>query len=148
VGIVNPVPGNRNMAITVPRFEQVSSVWHGFGTRALSQENLRVHAKEKGLDLVLLDQIHSDRIHVLEGFPKTQLSGDAMLTVAPGLLLTIKTADCLPVLILDERQKFIAAVHCGWRGTSQRLLQKVVVKMGDEFACEADDLTEDRAGVL
>ncbi len=128
------------MHITVPRFEKIPYVWHGFGTRELSQENLRVQAGKKDLDLVLLDQIHSDCIHVLAEPPETQLRGDAMLTTSSGLLLTIKTADCLPVLVLDERQKLIAAVHCGWRGTSKRLLAKVVRKMSDVFDSEAADL--------
>ena len=128
------------MYITVPRFEKIPFVWHGFGTREFSQENLKALAGEKGLEPVLLDQIHSDHIHVLSEFPATQLSGDAMLTASSGLLLTIKTADCLPVLILDARQELIAAVHCGWRGTSKRLLSKVVQKMCTRFGSVAADL--------
>ncbi len=128
------------MYFTVPEFEQVPNVWHGFGTRDLNPENLSAQAANKALKLVLLDQIHSDRIHVLNELPETRLSGDAMLTASSGLLLAIKTADCLPVLILDEKQKLIAAVHCGWRGTSKRLLAKVVQKMGDIFGSAAADL--------
>lgn len=128
------------MYTTVPRFEKISLVWHGFGTRQLSQEDLQELAGEKGLEPVFLDQIHSDHIHVLSELPKTRLSGDAMLTTSSGLLLTIKTADCLPVLILDARQKLIAAVHCGWRGTSKRLLSKVVQEMCTGFGSVAADL--------
>ena len=43
-----------------------------------------------------------------------------------GLLLVIKTADCLPVLIADPERRVVAAAHCGWRGTQKRILDRVV----------------------
>jgi YfiH family protein len=48
-----------------------------------------------------------------EGTPE----GDASLASGVGVLLGIKTADCLPVLIADPRRRAVAAAHAGWRGT-------------------------------
>jgi YfiH family protein len=125
---------------TIPRFAKISFIWHGFGTREYGPTDLEKEARERGLEPVLLDQVHSDRIHILAELPETPLRGDALLTAASGLLLTIKTADCLPALLVDERRRAIAAVHCGWKGTRRLLLQKVVGEMGAVFGSAAADL--------
>ena len=44
-------------------------------------------------------------------------SCDGFVTDRPGLLLTVKTADCIPILLCDPKHAVIAAVHAGWRGT-------------------------------
>ncbi len=89
---------------------------------------------------MFLRQIHSDIIHVVSGISENEKSGDAMLTELSGILLVIKTADCLPVLMADKNGRAIAAVHCGWRSTSQRLIQKVVERLGEVFGCDPSSL--------
>jgi hypothetical protein len=76
-------------------------------------------------------QLHSDLVHRLDKSPSRKLEGDALMTNKPGLLLVIRTADCLPVLIVDEANRAVAAVHCGWRGTEKRILEKAVRAMGE-----------------
>jgi len=66
--------------------------------------------------------------------------GDALVTDRPGLLLAILTADCLPVLILDVRQRVVAAAHCGWRGTACRIAQKTVGRMRLLYGSRPEDL--------
>ena len=51
------------------------------------------------------------------------------MTAEPGLLLAILTADCLPILIADARQRVVAAIHAGWRGTLKRIAEKTVGRM-------------------
>ncbi|MGN0233271.1 MAG: peptidoglycan editing factor PgeF [Bacteroidaceae bacterium] len=67
-------------------------------------------------DLSLPRQTHSD--HIL----KVMQSGrpedtDAVITSQPGLCVCVKTADCIPVLLYDDKEHQVAAVHAGWRGT-------------------------------
>ena len=66
--------------------------------------------------------------------------GDALITSTPGILLVIRTADCLPILIADPVQKAIAAVHAGWRGTAQQILLQAVRAMSDRFGSRPQDL--------
>jgi YfiH family protein len=54
---------------------------------------------------------------------------DAVITDKPGLCVCVKTADCIPVLLYDERQRIVAAVHAGWRGTVARIVQKTIEQM-------------------
>jgi hypothetical protein len=79
--------------------------------------------------LVTLRQIHSDLIHCVDGAPKEPLVGDGLITRAPGVLLGIQTADCLPVILVDTKQRAVGVFHAGWRGTVKRIVEKGVGEM-------------------
>jgi YfiH family protein len=118
---------------TIPRLEQIPFLIHGFGIRLWKDDDYKNRPELKDFKLVFLDQIHSNIIQVIDNIPEEKFIGDAMITGLPFLLLVIKTADCLPALIVDEPRKVIAAVHCGWRGTSKRVVQKVIQSMKDLY---------------
>ncbi len=115
-------------------------LWHGFGTNKLTAEALNLFAGELGFRMVAMEQLHSDTIHTLYAYPRNPLSGDGLGTSCKGLLLVIKTADCLPVLISDSAKKVAAAAHCGWKGTSLRLLPKMVTRLVSELGCSLSSL--------
>jgi YfiH family protein len=90
--------------------------------------------------LVQMKQIHSDIIHVLRSAPEHALNGDGLVTNVPGLLLAVKTADCVPVLIVDPKQRVVGAFHAGWRGTAKRIVEKGVGVMRRDFGSDPTDL--------
>jgi polyphenol oxidase len=126
--------------ITVPRLRAIPGLFHGFGIAAFTESDLEAAGKENGVTPVILDQVHSDKIHRIAQAPKKKISGDALMTQAQGLALVIKTADCLPVLIVDEKQSAVAAVHCGWRGTRKKILDKAVREMAAAFGSDPGSL--------
>ena len=126
--------------LTEPRLERIPWLVHGFGTAALTEEDLGRVPGGEGFKAIVLDQVHSDIVHCLDAAPDGRLEGDALITAASGLLLVIKTADCLPVLLVDEARRVVAAVHCGWRGTWRRILGKVVSELRDRFSSNPADL--------
>jgi polyphenol oxidase len=67
-------------------------------------------------------------------------AGDALLTAEPGILLTVRTADCLPVLLVDARLRVIAAVHAGWRGALARVIEKTVGELRRMFGSAPGNL--------
>ena len=72
---------------------------------------------------------------------REQLEGvDALITNVPGVAISVRTADCIPVLLYDPVHKAVAAVHDGWRGTVQRLSQKVIAEMGHRYGTNPSDL--------
>jgi YfiH family protein len=66
--------------------------------------------------------------------------GDALLENTPGAVVAIQTADCLPILLVDERQRAVAAVHAGWRGTVAGIAQRAVEAMRGQFGSKPMDL--------
>jgi polyphenol oxidase len=83
--------------------------------------------------LVTLRQIHSDLIHRVNKPPEEQLAGDGLLTETPGMLLGIGTADCLPIILVDVKEKTVGIFHAGWRGTLKRIVEKGIGEMGRYF---------------
>jgi YfiH family protein len=67
-------------------------------------------------------------------------SGDALLTDQPGILLSVQTADCLPILLVDPARRAVAAVHAGWRGLLQRIAEKAVGEMQRAFHSRPEEL--------
>jgi len=118
--------------------------WDPSENVAENHRRLLAALRVEPMRLVSLNQIHSDLIRVLNGHPeagrKKALTGDGLLTDLPGLLLSVQVADCLPILLVDVRQRVVAALHCGWRGTVRRLAQKGVGLMKQKFGARETDL--------
>ena len=69
-----------------------------------------------------------------------QPAGDALLTEEAGILLSMRTADCLPVLLVDPKHRAVAAVHAGWRGALAHLMGKAVGEMRRMYGSEPQSL--------
>jgi YfiH family protein len=65
---------------------------------------------------------------------------DALATNLKGVLLGVKTADCVPVIIGDAKSKVCAAVHAGWRGTLAEIVKRALQRMREEFGADARDV--------
>ena len=65
---------------------------------------------------------------------------DALATNLKGLLLGVKTADCVPVLLGDAKTGACAAVHAGWRGTLAEIVKRALATLREEFGTEASDV--------
>ncbi|KRA81467.1 peptidoglycan editing factor PgeF [Altererythrobacter sp. Root672] len=96
-------------------------------------ENRRraVAAVQPGARLVTVYQVHSpDAVIVGEPWADdARPRADALVTVRPGLLLAVVTADCAPVLLADAEAGVIGAAHAGWRGAHGGVLESTVAAM-------------------
>jgi YfiH family protein len=137
---MRPVTETFMRYLTVPPLAKIPGLVHGFGTREWRESDFSGDPRFKSFRLVLMNQVHSDIVHVLREAPATRLDGDALATAEPGLLLAVKTADCLPVLLADPEGKAVAAVHCGWRSTGKKILGRVVEIMAELRGSRPADL--------
>ncbi|MCU1300866.1 MAG: peptidoglycan editing factor PgeF [Candidatus Sulfotelmatobacter sp.] len=123
----------RNRAVFLAELESASD--HGRTARSSAS------TKSPGLSpLITLRQIHSDIIHFVDSPPESQLAGDGLITATPGLLLGIQAADCLPIMLVDAKQRAIGVFHAGWRGTLKRIVEKGVGEMHRRFRSRPRDL--------
>jgi polyphenol oxidase len=106
---------------------------HGFGTRLSNNFG-------KCPNVATLHQIHSDSVIAAEGRSGSLGEGDALIENTPGVLVAVKTADCIPVLIVDPRNRAVAAVHAGWRGTVQNIAGRAIAELHSKFSSRAEDL--------
>jgi YfiH family protein len=135
-------------------FGQDGELCHGFSTRlggvskgAVGSLDLSGHTEDNALeihqnwqrvvkalgddwtpdDLVLLNQVHGKRVVVIDnpgGWQQCVADGDAAVTTKRGVLLAVRTADCVPVLLRSAHG--IGVAHGGWRGTVKGVLPAAI----------------------
>lgn len=141
-----------------------------FDQRRRVEENRRLFLRRlgaEGFHLAALRQIHSALIYLVvetasakleygpagldapgrrayrlasSPAPQGAREGDALLTNQAGILLTVRSADCAPLLLVDPRHRAVAAVHAGWRGALKRIAEKTVGEMQRVFGTRPRDL--------
>ena len=84
-----------------------------------------------GAPLVAAYQVHStDCVIVTYPWPDDQRpQADALVTDRPGVLLSIVTADCAPILLADIEAGVIGAAHAGWRGALSGVTDRTIAAM-------------------
>ena len=152
----------------VSTLEHTKSLNLAFGRgdeKEIVLENLKIFANEVGFapeQVISLPQIHSNMIYKVgeencgEGYFKTEdiREGDGYITGKKGVVLGIKTADCVPILFEAEKDgKIVAvgAVHAGWRGTVAKIAPKCARSLCDEYGVAAparDEFVGHSAGKL
>lgn len=140
--------------ITVPSFAPKSDgIDHFFGTRLSSLSvtpgqpltaperrshrtaaTIVVSAKQvHGTDALVVDQ----PIREGESFDG---GWDALVTNQPSVMVTVRTADCVPVLLHDPVRRVVAAVHAGWRGAIAGIVPKTVALLVSRFGARVETL--------
>lgn len=99
-----------------------------------------VDSRGRAWPLASARQVHSSVIHRVDGPPAAPLIGDGLITATPRLLLSVRTADCIPVLIADGERRAVGAFHAGWRGTLARIVEKGVGEMRRNFGSDPAEL--------
>ena len=114
----------------VPELDELPWLVHGFGTRRA----------QTPANLTTLKQVHSSTCVLAGGRSGVLGEGDALLENTPGAAVAIKTADCIPILLVDRGHRAVAAVHAGWRGTAAEIARCAVEEMQCEFGSEPSEL--------
>ncbi len=115
---------------------------HGFFTKLSSEVNLsllsnQLNVKKRNYSL---NQIHSNRI-VFNSLmhQDKRLEADGMICDKRDQNLWIYTADCMPILFADKKNRFIAAIHCGRKGLEKRIIRNLMKKF-DKIGSSREDL--------
>jgi hypothetical protein len=107
-------------------------------------ENRRRLEDAAGGPIFVARQVHGTTVvRVRAGDDRAAVActdADALCTDAPGVVLGIFVADCVPALLVDPRTGACAAVHAGWRGTVAGVLPVAVRALASEFGARAGDL--------
>lgn len=123
--------------ITIPAFGgKREGIRHFFGTRHDAGEAVRPGARA----VVAVKQVHGKDVLLIdrpvEAEPVFEGGWDALATNQPDVLLTVRTADCVPVLVHDPGARAVAAIHAGWRGAVAGILPETLAVMRRRFGAE------------
>jgi polyphenol oxidase len=103
---------------------------HGFGTR-LSNTPLASQTP------ITLRQIHSEQVWNAHRLADRQREGDALFTDEIQRGIGVRTADCVPLLLVDAQNHAVAAVHAGWRGSASAIVRRTLEKMAQDCGTDA-----------
>ena len=138
--------------ITIPAIESIDNIRHAFTTRkgglgarnngTKSPDDWKAVAEAFGITvdrLVTVNQVHGEAVVTVDGQNYTTMrtaQADGLITNVRGIAIGIETADCVPILLIDPVTPAIGAVHAGWRSTVQKIVQKAIKRMQDEFGSD------------
>lgn len=116
------------------------------------EKNLQSVAMELGVDaerIVRQHQIHETFFRYIDAnyFLLNNVDRNKWLDGIDGVATDLRqtcigvfTADCIPLLFLDEKKMAVGAAHAGWRGTVKRIGEKMIRYMSDEFGSRPEDI--------
>lgn len=132
--------------ITVPAFVDAGSqIRHFFGTRWHAMGlGLEVGIPRRGIAgaassswTLSVKQVHGTEALVVDRAlaPTDRFVGgwDALVTDQPGIMVAVRTADCVPILIHDPKRRVVAAIHAGWRGAVAGIVPKTLALLESRF---------------
>jgi YfiH family protein len=132
--------------ITVPAFAKAGGhVRHFFGTRRHAIGlGLEVGIPRRGIAgaassswTLSVKQVHGTEALVVDRVlvPTDRFVGgwDALVTDQPGIMVAVRTADCVPILMHDPIRRVVAAVHAGWRGAVAGIVPKTLALLESRF---------------
>jgi|TARA_B110000881_G_C18581321_1_gene521934 YfiH family protein len=81
-------------------------------------------------NLVLMNQTHSNKVtEINKNNYKRKINSDAIITKVKGLALGVVTADCVPVIIYDVKNKIAGCIHAGWKGALSGIIKNTITKI-------------------
>lgn len=140
--------------LSFPSLQDFDFLTHGFVIKSDIQ-NLSTPAKKDAVkrllkeispevkQIVFPQQTHGNGCLMVKrrGKLKKKYIGDAILTNKKGIILTVSVADCLPLFLIDPKNKVVGLIHAGWRGTLLGIAQQTIRKAKNEFGCDSQNFT-------
>jgi len=91
--------------------------------KIIAMQNLKLNSKK----LILAKQTHSSKIvRVKKSNQNRNIQADGLITSSKDIAIAVLTADCAPVFIFDDSNKFVCCLHSGWRGALKNITKNAV----------------------
>lgn len=141
----------RQGGVSLSPYDSLNVGWSNGDSPDAVSENLSRIKRSLDLDVLIGSrQVHGDAVQIVDketlrsakshGPSLATAAADALITNLRGVGLLVKIADCQAVFLADPAKEVIANVHCGWRGSVNGLLLKVVRLLEQHFGCRSDRL--------
>lgn len=119
-------------------FSQFPGLVHGFSTRTIGdgrtervQRDMNDILTGGNLHFVQAQQVHGNRIGIVTDSDKKNIFNADGLVALPNshAIIGVRTADCVPILLVDPSAHIVAAIHAGWKSTRSEIVKHAVEGM-------------------
>lgn len=151
--ILQNIPGlkhgfsSREGGVSVGPYRSLNFGWDTGDEDESVEENYRRLAEDLGSvpeKIYGVAQVHGREVVRLEtspdSNPRMTMQADSLMTSLPRTFVSVRVADCVPILLADPVTKAVAAVHAGWRGTLAGVLENTLSMMMEECGSEVSDI--------
>ncbi len=90
-------------------------------------------------NLVTTQQSHSNIVNIINTIKTKKIIGDAIITSNPSIGIGVLTADCAPILVYAKKKRVVGAIHAGWKGALNGIINNFMYSM-NSIGVEAHDL--------
>ncbi len=133
---INKIPGiksfffSRKNGVSKGIYKSLNCGLGSSDQKILVKNNIKIVAKKTGCklnNLVLLKQYHSNKVIDFDNLLiKKRYKADGIITTVSKFAFGILTADCVPILVADKKNKTIAAIHSGWKGANTGIIDNLI----------------------
>ena len=96
-----------------------------------NRQSLEVYTG-KGKSIQYLEQVHGADVVIVNEYSDKPYKADAAISKTPEVALAVMTADCLPILLTNNKGTEIAAIHGGWRPLAGNIVANTIEKMNSK----------------
>ena len=132
--------------LTFSFLDKFDFLFHGFTLKNKIDEKtvLQKILREKGFSsfpVISLNQLHSDKVILFSQKKELtkKFSGDAILTKQPNLVLTVSVADCVPIFLVNPKEKIVGLIHSGWKGSLLNIVSEALKYAKEGWNAHAKD---------
>lgn len=150
---------------TTPAWLEFSSMlelpWLQAGVTTRHCEDIAHVLAPEAVAVATARQVHGNEVRVVSGQPESQGAGnggdedsdleewrfpaaDALTTDRMGVAISVRVADCVPLVLVDPEHGAVAVAHCGWRGLAGGLVPATVAAMTGAYGTRPEEC---RAGI-
>lgn len=121
-----PSSDGSSAALKPPGWASIEGLVCGFGDRRHTAPSGTVLLETQVHGTAVVDADAAVARDPGDGFPRLAVEADALVAARPGRSVGVRTADCVPVLLVAPAARWAAAVHAGWRGTLAGIVVEAV----------------------
>ncbi|MCK5081110.1 MAG: polyphenol oxidase family protein [Candidatus Moranbacteria bacterium] len=109
-----------------------------------TDENRKKYLEKIGLELgnlVASKLVHGGDVEIIKNTERSIIDDvDGLLTNNPDFILSVTSADCLPIFLFDPVKKVAGILHCGWRSVAKGIIENALGKMKNNFGSESENI--------
>ena len=136
-GRVQALCSTRQGGVSLPPFDTFNLALHVGDAIKAVQKNRQILQKNAKIPspVCWLDQQHTTKgvyFHAPQDPQQPPPVADASWTDQPHVVLAVMTADCMPILVTNQAQTVVAAIHAGWKGCLNGVIENTVAQLPDK----------------